>query len=83
LLQIPLLGPELRALLVYAEVEPAHAELAELLESDTYVDMDKLLSLCRHGVPEHLLPEAWKYLLGVSQPERSEEMTEGKRMEQE
>ena len=83
MLQIPLLGPELRALLVYAEVEPAHAELAELLESETYVDMDKLLSLCRHGVPEHLRPEAWKYLLGVSRPERSEEMSEGKRMEQE
>ena len=62
---------------------PAHAELAELLESETHVDMDKLLSLCRHGVPERLRGEAWKYLLGVSRPERSEEMSLGKRMEQE
>ena len=61
----------------------AHGELAEVLESETHVDMEKLLSLCRHGVPERLRPEAWKYLLGVSRPERSEELTLGKRMEQE
>lgn len=60
-----------------------HNELAELLEQETLVDMDKLLSLCRHGIPERLRPEAWKYLLGVSRPERSEEMTLVKRMEHE
>mmetsp|Transcript_9924 Transcript_9924/g.24575 ORF Transcript_9924/g.24575 Transcript_9924/m.24575 type:complete len:296 (+) Transcript_9924:18-905(+) len=62
--------------------EPSH-ELAEVLESETHVDMDKLLSLCRYGVPERLRAETWKYLLGVSRPERSEELTLGKRMEQE
>ena len=63
--------------------EPAHSELAEVLESETHVDMEKLLSLCRRGLPERLRAEVWKYLLGVSRPERSEEMTLGKRQEQE
>lgn len=61
----------------------AVSELAEVLESETHVDMDKLFSLCRHGVPDHLRSEAWKYMLGVSRPEKSEEMSLGKRMEHE
>ena len=59
------------------------ADLDDVLESETHVDMDKLLSLCRTGVPERLRGEAWKYLLGVSKPEKSEEMSLWKHMEQE
>lgn len=58
-------------------------ELPEILEHETHVDMDKLVSLCKHGVPERFRSDAWKYLLGVSRPERSEEISQGKRMEQE
>jgi hypothetical protein len=45
--------------------------------------MEKMLSLAQHGVPEHLRAEAWKYMLGISRPERAEEMSLRKRMEQE
>ena len=59
------------------------AQVREVLESETHVDMDKLLSLCQHGLPAVLRGEAWMYLLGVSPPEKSEEMSLGKRMGQE
>jgi len=62
---------------------PLHEqELAEVLESECSVEMDKLLSLCRHGIPERLRGEAWKYLLGVMRPEKSQELSLGKLMEQ-
>ena len=63
----------------------AHAgvELAEVLESETHVDMEKMLSLAHAGVPDDLRAEAWKYMLGVSRPERAEEMSLRKRMETE
>ena len=62
---------------------PHKTELAEVLESETHVDMEKMLSLARNGVPERLRAEAWKYMLGVSRPERAEEMSLRKRMEHE
>ena len=58
------------------------AELQEVLESETHVDMEKLVSLAQHqGVPDELRAEAWKYMLGVARPERAEEMSLRKRME--
>jgi hypothetical protein len=57
-------------------------EMAEVLESECSVEMDKLLSLCRHGIPDRLRGEAWKYLLGVMRPEKSQELSLGKLMEQ-
>lgn len=56
--------------------------MAEVLESECSVEMDKLLSLCRHGIPDRLRGEAWKYLLGVMRPEKSQELSLGKLMEQ-
>lgn len=53
-----------------------------MLESECSVEMDKLLSLCRHGIPDRLRGEAWKYLLGVMRPEKSQELSLGKLMEQ-
>ena len=59
-------------------------ELAELLESETHVDMEKLLAQAQQsGVPDRLRGEAWKYMLGISRPERAEEMSLRKRMEHE
>ena len=59
-------------------------EMAEVLESETHVDMEKMLALAQQGgVPERLRAEAWKYMLGVSRPERAEEMSLRKRMEHE
>lgn len=66
-----------------ANANASTSELAEVLESETHVDMEKMLSLAEHGVPEHLRAEAWKYMLGVSRPERAEEMSLRKRMESE
>ena len=60
-----------------------HTELAEVLESETHVDMEKLAEQLQHGVPDHQRAEAWKYMLGVSRPERAEEMSLRKRMEHE
>jgi hypothetical protein len=56
-------------------------EVAEVLESETHVDMEKLLSLAHQGVPDELRAEAWKYMLGVSRSERAEEMSLRKSME--
>ena len=36
-------------------------EMAEVLESECSVEMDKLLALCRHGIPDRLRGEARKY----------------------
>ena len=64
--------------------DAADRELAELLESETHVDMEKLLTQAQQsGVPDRLRGEAWKYMLGVSRPERTEEMSLRKRMEHE
>ena len=38
----------------------ASQELAEVLESETLVDMTTLLSLCAHGIPDRLRGDAWK-----------------------
>ena len=68
-----------------ASSAPEESELAAVLEEhETHVDMEKMLSLAmEHGVPEKLRGEAWKYMLGVSRPERAEEMSLRKRMETE
>ena len=68
---------------IMADTEEAHRDLFETLESETHVDMEKLLSLALHGVPDRLRADSWKYMLGVSRPERAEEMSLQKRMEQE
>ena len=56
--------------------------MAEVLESECAVEMDKLATLCRLGIPERLRAEAWKYLLGVTRPEKAQELSLGKLMEQ-
>ncbi|KAL0481393.1 hypothetical protein AKO1_012687 [Acrasis kona] len=55
-------------------------EFRELLEAETFVDLDKLRDLSRHGIPEALRGEVWKYLLSVASPDKSEEVTKLKRL---
>lgn len=52
-----------------------------LHESETHVDMVRLAELCLGGtVPDKLRGDTWKYLLGVSRPEKTEEISLVKRM---
>ncbi|ORX44000.1 RabGAP/TBC [Hesseltinella vesiculosa] len=42
----------------------------EILQSEVYVDVDRLRILARHGVPQQIRGEVWKYLLGVERADR-------------
>ncbi|KAI7857601.1 rab-GTPase-TBC domain-containing protein [Circinella umbellata] len=50
----------------------------DLLQSEVYVDLERLRILARHGIPNELRGEVWKYLLGVQQADRSKELTTSK-----
>ncbi|KAL9542828.1 hypothetical protein MBANPS3_008415 [Mucor bainieri] len=53
-------------------------DFQEILQSEVYVDLERLRILARHGVPEQLRGEVWKYLLGVQQADRSKELSSSK-----
>jgi len=55
-------------------------EWEELVKQETYVDMEKLRDSARYGIAEKVRGEVWKYLLGVTKPDKSEEMTELRKM---
>ncbi|KAI7866831.1 rab-GTPase-TBC domain-containing protein [Spinellus fusiger] len=50
----------------------------EILQSEVYVDLERLRMLARHGIPTQLRGEVWKYLLGVQQADRSKELSSSK-----
>ncbi|KAI8365972.1 rab-GTPase-TBC domain-containing protein [Radiomyces spectabilis] len=50
----------------------------EILQSEVYVDLDRLRILARHGIPDQLRGEVWKYLLGVQEADRSKELSRSK-----
>ncbi|KAI8389347.1 rab-GTPase-TBC domain-containing protein [Blakeslea trispora] len=50
----------------------------EILQSEVYVDLERLRLLARHGIPSELRGEVWKYLLGVQQADRSKELSSSK-----
>ncbi|KAL0090544.1 rab-GTPase-TBC domain-containing protein [Phycomyces blakesleeanus] len=50
----------------------------EILQSEVYVDLERLRILARHGIPTQLRGEVWKYLLGVEQADRSKELSNSK-----
>lgn len=53
-------------------------DFQEILQSEVYVDLERLRILAKHGVPEQLRGEVWKYLLGVQQADRSKELSSSK-----
>ncbi|KAG2197561.1 hypothetical protein INT47_009559 [Mucor saturninus] len=50
----------------------------EILQSEVYVDLERLRILARHGIPNKLRGEVWKFLLGVEQADRSKELSSSK-----
>jgi TBC1 domain family member 2 len=47
------------------------SDFLEILMAETLVDIDKLQSASKHGVPDEVRGEVWKYLLGVEAPDKS------------
>eukprot|EP00871_Galdieria_phlegrea_P002098 jgi/Galph1/288/GphlegSOOS_G5093.1 len=50
------------------------------IEGETYVDLKKLREAAVLGVPSEVRGEVWKFLLSVSKPDRSEELTTKRQM---
>ena len=46
------------------------AEFRELLDSESYIHLDRLREAARHGVPFELRGHVWKYLIGVSKADK-------------
>ncbi|KAI9504125.1 hypothetical protein GGI25_001325 [Coemansia spiralis] len=60
---------------------PLHSTLLredfdEVLESEVFVDVNRLRKYARHGIPDEIRGEVWKFLLGVEKPDRSSEFTQ-------
>ncbi|KAI8620302.1 rab-GTPase-TBC domain-containing protein [Chytriomyces sp. MP71] len=51
------------------------SEIRQILEAETLVDIDKLREVGRYGCPEEVRADAWKYLLGVEAPDKSNELS--------
>ena len=49
-------------------------EYRDILMADTFVDLPRLKLRAQQGVPSEIRGEVWKYLLGVSKPDKSEEV---------
>ncbi|ORZ25312.1 rab-GTPase-TBC domain-domain-containing protein [Absidia repens] len=62
----------------FDEVQSNLNDYQELLQSEVYVDLDRLRILARQGVPQQIRGEVWKYLLGVQQADRSKELSSTK-----
>ncbi|KAJ2786103.1 hypothetical protein H4R18_000135 [Coemansia javaensis] len=54
----------------------ARADIDEVLESEVFIDVSRLRKCARHGIPDELRGEVWKYLLGVEKSDRSNELTQ-------
>ncbi|KAJ2313786.1 hypothetical protein IWW54_001300 [Coemansia sp. RSA 2705] len=54
----------------------AREDFVELLESEVFIDVNKLRKCARHGIPDELRGEVWKFLLGVEKSDRSNEFTQ-------
>ncbi|KAJ2769869.1 hypothetical protein IWQ56_002384 [Coemansia nantahalensis] len=51
-------------------------DLDEVLDSEVFVDVNRLRKCARQGVPDELRGEVWKYLLGVEKSDRSNEISQ-------
>ncbi|KAJ5066124.1 hypothetical protein M0811_03457 [Anaeramoeba ignava] len=47
----------------------------DLLTLDSYVDLESLREASFHGIPDQYRCDSWKYLLGVTTPSKSEELS--------
>jgi len=45
-------------------------EYLEVMNAEVYVDIYKLRDMARHGIPDPVRGEVWKYLLGVQDPNK-------------
>ncbi|KAG2213312.1 hypothetical protein INT46_007525 [Mucor plumbeus] len=68
---------------LYQNMQQAEAlsilnDFNEILQSEVYVDLERLRILARHGIPTELRGEVWKFLLGVEQADRSKELSSSK-----
>ncbi|KAI8347606.1 rab-GTPase-TBC domain-containing protein [Choanephora cucurbitarum] len=54
------------------------SDFEDILQSEVYVDLERLRILARHGIPDQLRGEVWKYLLGIQQADRSKELSSSK-----
>ncbi|KAK4046161.1 hypothetical protein OIV83_006302 [Microbotryomycetes sp. JL201] len=50
-------------------------EFLDVLNAEQYVDLDKLRSFARYGIPANVRGEVWLYLLGVLSQDRTNEIT--------
>ncbi|SCZ93835.1 BZ3500_MvSof-1268-A1-R1_Chr6-3g08917 [Microbotryum saponariae] len=50
-------------------------EFTDTLNAEQYVDLQKLRSYSRYGIPPAIRGEVWLYLLGVLSPDRTNEIT--------
>jgi len=58
-------------------------EFKELLTDENIVNIERLRESARYGVPQSVRGEVWKILLGVSNPDLSEEMSARNKMQKE
>eukprot|EP01117_Protostelium_nocturnum_P014105 TRINITY_DN5323_c0_g1_i3.p1 TRINITY_DN5323_c0_g1~~TRINITY_DN5323_c0_g1_i3.p1 ORF type:complete len:265 (-),score=45.94 TRINITY_DN5323_c0_g1_i3:380-1174(-) len=48
-------------------------QFRDILETEENVHMGNLIDIARHGIPSKVRGEVWKYLLGISKPDKAEE----------
>eukprot|EP00002_Diphylleia_rotans_P033235 TRINITY_DN7045_c0_g1_i1.p1 TRINITY_DN7045_c0_g1~~TRINITY_DN7045_c0_g1_i1.p1 ORF type:complete len:284 (+),score=45.29 TRINITY_DN7045_c0_g1_i1:43-894(+) len=58
-------------------------EFREILNADGTIDMNRLRDVSRHGVAAEVRGDVWKYLLGVSKPDKSQAATDRRKMAEE
>jgi len=58
-------------------------QFREVLDAEDNVHMGKLADMSRHGVPNKVRGEVWKYLLTVSKPDKSEQLIHERKLTQE
>ena len=63
--------------------DSARQRFRELLDADTHVELDKLVEAARAGVPTSVRGEVWKYLLGVAEADKSQELTYARQLQRE
>ncbi|KAK9764186.1 hypothetical protein K7432_008518 [Basidiobolus ranarum] len=79
LLSPPLLSAKARRVEVYDPyLSYTVNELRDILNVEMYVNVEKLKRASRRGIPAEIRGEVWKFLLGVEQSDRSQELSSSK-----